>query len=301
MSATLQDQKLTDLKFAVGVIKEKTELDATGYWTDADKIRFRFGRPELMGGWQNNIDSSQASKIFGVPRFLDTLRNRLGQNAVFIATNIGVFSSDLSTFYNITPRVSTVASSNILSTTAGSTNVVVSVSAHGMTDGTIVEVVSAGTTIGGNILINSPASTTATFTVSVINANSFAINTGTTAAATSAGTGGSITISFCYNAGTTSTQLQGGWGTGAWGGNFGWNESLANYPAPLRLWSADLWGTDMMAVPSKGPLMYWNTSAGITQPMTIVTAAPSVNQIVRVASEARHVLLYGTPRCQRLL
>ena len=60
MSATLQDQKLTDLKFAVGVIKEKTELDATGYWTDADKIRFRFGRPELMGGWQNNIDSSQA-------------------------------------------------------------------------------------------------------------------------------------------------------------------------------------------------------------------------------------------------
>jgi hypothetical protein len=294
MSATLQDQKLTELQFAVGVFKEKTKLDATGFWTEADKIRFRFGRPELMGGWQNNIDPSQASKIFGVPRYLDTLRNRLGQNAAFIATNIGLFSSDLSTFYNITPVVSTVASSDILSTTAGSTDIVVSVSGHGLTDGTIVEIVSAGTTIGGNILINSPASTTATFTVSVIDTNSFAISTGTTAAATSAATGGSITIGLCYNAGTTSTQLQGGWGTGVWGGNFGWNESLANFPAPLRLWSADLWGTDMMAVPSKGPLMYWNTSAGITNRVTIVTTAPSVNQVVRVASEARHVLLYGT-------
>jgi len=236
----------------------------------------------------------RTAKSSSVPRLLDTLRNRLGQAAAFIATNAGAFSSELSTFYNITPLVTTVASSNILSTTAGSTNVVVSVSAHGLTNGTLVEVVSAGTTIGGNILINSPASTTATFQASVIDSNSFAINVGTTAAATSAATGGSVTLGFNYNAGTSSTQLQGGWGTGAWGGNFGWNESLANFPAPLRLWSADLWGSDIMAVPSKGPLMYWNTSAGITERMTIVTAAPSVNQIVRVASEARHVLLYGT-------
>jgi hypothetical protein len=268
MSASLQDQKLTELNFKVGVYKEKTQLDATSYWTDADTIRFRFGRPELMGGWQRVIDSSQDGKIFGVPRLLDTLRNRLGQAAAFIATNAGAFSSELSTFYNITPRVTTVASSNILSTTAGSTNVVVSVSAHGLTNGTLVEVVSAGTTIGGNILINSPTSTTATFQASVIDSNSFAINVGTTAAATSAGTGGSVTLGFNYNAGTSSTQLQGGWGTGAWGGNFGWNQSLASFPAPLRLWSADLWGSDIMAIPSKGPLMYWNTSAGITDRMT---------------------------------
>ena len=294
MSASLQDQKLTELNFKVGVYKEKTQLDATSYWTDADKIRFRFGRPELMGGWQRVTDPSQNDKIFGVPRLLDTVRNPLGETAAFIATNQGAFSSELSTFYNITPIVTTLATSNILSTTAGSTNVIVSVSSHGLTTGTLVEVVSAGTTIGGNILINSPASTTATFPVSVIDTNSFAINVGTTAAATSAGTGGSITIGFCYNAGTTSTQVQGGWGTGTWGGNFGWSQSLANYPIPLRLWSSDLWGTDMMAVPSNGPLMYWSTSSGITERLTIVTAAPSVNQIVRVASEARHVLLYGT-------
>jgi hypothetical protein len=294
MSASLQDQKLTELQFKTGVFKEKTQLDATGYWTDADKIRFRFGRPELMGGWQRIIDPSQNNKIYGTPRLIETLRNRLGQNAAFIATNIGAFSSEFSTFYNLTPLVTTVASSNILSTAAGSTNVVVSVSAHGLTDGTLIEVVSAAATIGGNVVINPISSVTAMFPVSVIGPNSFAINTGTTAAATSAATGGSITIGFCYNAGTTSTEYTAGWGTGAWGGNFGWNESEGNFPLPLRMWSADLWGSDIMAVPSKGPLMYWNTSAGVTERMTIVTAAPSVNQIVRVASEARHVLLYGT-------
>jgi hypothetical protein len=294
MSASLQDQKLTDLAFQVGVIKEKTQLDASGFWTDADKIRFRFGRPELMGGWQSVIDSSQDDKIFGTPRLLETLRNRLGQTAVFITTHVGAFSSELSSFFNITPIVSTVAASNILSTTANSTKVIVSVSGHGATNETLVEIVSAAVTIGGNIIINPISSVTATYQVSVIDSNSFEIDVGISAAATSAGAGGSVTIGLNYNAGNESTILQGGWGSGAWGGNFGWNESLANFSLPLRLWSADLWGSDLLAVPSRGPLMYWNTSAGVTERMTIVTAAPSVNQIVRVASEARHVLLYGT-------
>ena len=294
MSATLQDQRLTELNFKVGVIKENTELDATGHWVDADKIRFRFGRPELMGGWQSIIDPSQANKISGVPRLLDTLRNRLSQQAAFIATNQGAFSSELSTFYNITPVVSTLATSNILSTTAGSNKVTVSVSAHGLTDGTLVEVVSAAATIGGNVVINPVSSVSAMFPVSVVDANSFTIQVSSTAAATSAATGGAITIGFCYAAGPQNTTQQSGWGTGVWGGNFGWNQAAGAVSLPLRLWSADLWGTDLLAVPSKGPLMYWNTSAGITERMTIVTTAPSVNQIVRVASEARHVLLYGT-------
>ena len=294
MSVTFQDQKLTELQFQVGVVKEKTKLDASGYWTDADKIRFRFGRPELMGGWQRVVDVSQDDKIFGVPRELISLRNRLGQTAAVIATHSGLFSSELSTFYNITPVVSTLASSNLLSTTAGSTKVVVSVTAHGLTDDTLVEIVSVGTTIGGNILICPAASTTATYAVNVIDANSFEIDAGVTAAATSAAAGGAITLGFSYPAGNISTILQSGWGTGLWGGNFGWGTPAGSVPDPLRQWSLDLWGTDVMAVPSDGPLMYWNTSAGISDRVTIVTAAPSVNQIVRVASEARHVLLYGT-------
>ena len=98
MSATMQDQQLKQLDFRVGVVKEKTQLDATSFWTDADKIRFRFGRPELMGGWRRAVDVSQDPKIFGVPRLLTSVRNRLGQPAAFIATHNGLFASELSTF-----------------------------------------------------------------------------------------------------------------------------------------------------------------------------------------------------------
>ena len=294
MSATLQDQQLTELKFQVGVVKEKTKLDAGGYWTDADKIRFRFGRPELMGGWQRVIDPSQNPKIFGVPRYLTSVRNKLSQAAAFIATNIGLFSSELSTFYEITPITASVSASNILSTTAGSTKVIVSVSSHGLTNETLVGIVSAATTIGGNIRINPVTATEVLFQVSVIGNNSFEIDVGVTAAATSVAAGGSATVRSRYNAGNQSTIPRSGWGTGPWSGNFGWSTAFGTVSDPLRLWSADLWGTNILAVPSGGPLMYWDTNAGISDRVVIVTAAPSVNQIVRVASEARHVLLYGT-------
>lgn len=294
MSATFQDQRLQTLNFNVGVIKEKTQLDAGGFWTDADKIRFRYGRPELMGGWQRVTDPSEDSKIYGVPRDLITVRSRQGIAAAVIATNVGLFSTELSTFYNLTPIVSTVAASNILSTTAGSTRVIVSASAHGLTDQTLVEVVSAAATIGGNIILNPVSSVTATFPVSVIGTNSFSIDTGVTAAATSVATGGSVTLGLSYNAGNISAIFQSGWSIGVWSGAFGWSTPAGFSPLPLREWSLDLWGTDVMAVPSQGPLMYWSTSAGITSRATIVTAAPSVNLIVRLASEARHVLLYGT-------
>jgi hypothetical protein len=294
MSATLQDQKLTEINFKAGVVKEQTPLNASGYWSDADKIRFRFNRPELMGGWQRVVDPTQECLIYGVPRSIITVRNKLGERAALIATNIGLFSSELSTFYEITPLVTTTTDTDILSTTAGSTKVIVSIDNHGLTNQTLVGVVSANTTIGDNILVCPTNTDEVLFTVSVISPDAFEIDVGVTAAATSLSTGGEITVNSRYDAGTASTELLSGWGTGPWGGNFGWNTSFGTAPAPLRNWSLDLWGTNIFAVPSGGPLMYWDTTNNITDRVTIVTVAPSINQIVRVASEARHVVLYGT-------
>jgi hypothetical protein len=186
------------------------------------------------------------------------------------------------------------AGSGAGATTTGSTKVLVSVSAHGLTDQTLVGIVSAATTIGGNILVCPTSTAEVLYEVSVVDINSFTIDVGVVAAATSAATGGDITVRPRYNAGSISTLQLSGWGTGTWGGNFEWGTPLGTASTPLRLWSADIWGTDMMAVPSGGPLMYWDTANGITDRVTIVTTAPSINQIVRVASEARHVLLYGT-------
>lgn len=297
MSGTLQDQKLTTIDFKPGVVKEQSRSAADPYWIDADKVRFRFSKPELMGGWQNVTLPAKTSSLWGTPRLLETVRALDGTKAAVVFTNLGVWSTDLSDYNDITPIVTTVPGLvNRFSTSAGSPLVVASVSAHSLVVGTRVAFTSANTTIGGNILINADASTLTYYQVtSILGTDSFEFDAYTTAAATSAGTGGTFTVYQTYNAGTTSNVAVGGWGTGAWSGPFGWSTSPNGLAIlPLRLWSSDLWGTEVVAVPNGGPLMLWQPQNGLTTRMVFVTAAPSVNQIVRVASEARHIVLYGT-------
>ena len=291
----MQDQILSVVDIKSGIVKEQTPKAAEGYWTDADKVRFRFNKPELIGGWQNVTTPTKTATIIGYPRAIETARTLAGTKAAVVATHQGVYSSDLSQYYDITPIVTTIAVNNVFSTLAGSSYVTVSVTAHGLVDNTLISLVSAATSIGGNIKLNADTSTPRVFPVVVVNTNSYKIDTSTTAAATSAATGGNATIKQYVNAGLASSEFIGGYGTGYYSGNVGFGTSPSGtYRVPLRLWSLDLWGTNMMAVPSRGPLYLWDTAAGITTRLAIITAAPSVNQIVRVASEARHVVLYGT-------
>ena len=49
---------LTKIQFAPGVNKEGTEYTADAGWFDSDKVRFRKGRPEKIGGWAKYSSSS---------------------------------------------------------------------------------------------------------------------------------------------------------------------------------------------------------------------------------------------------
>jgi len=290
----VQDQILTPLLFKVGVVKELTPSAAVASWTDADKVRFRFGKPEVIGGWLNVTTSAETVDLLGQPRALKTVRTNDGVLATIIGTHVGVFGSDLSSYYDITPLVTTVNSTNILSTTLNSKRIVVSVSSHALNNESIVGIVSAGVTVGGNVLICSPTATPAYFQVSVINTHSFAIEVSTSAAATSATTGGNISVNLYLAAGRASNEQVGGWGTGGWGGAFGWGTSPSGiYTLPLRQWSFDHWGTEVLGVPSGGGLYLWSPQIGLSNRMTLVTAAPSISQLVHV-TDARHVVLYGT-------
>lgn len=290
----MQDQALTPIPFKVGIVRELTPSAAQGYWTDADKVRFRFGKPELLGGWLNVTTSAETVDLWGQPRAIETVRTADGIQAAIIGTHVGVFGSDLSSYYDITPLVTTINSDNILSTTINTTRIVVSVSSHGLANESIVGIVSAGVSVGGNILICSPTATPTYFQVSVIDTHSFAIEVSTTAAATSASTGGNISVNIYLAAGLASNDYVGGWGTGAWGGSFGWGTSPSGlYTLPLRQWSFDLWGTEVLGVPSGGALYLWQPQLALNTRMTLISAAPSISQIVQV-TDARHVVLYGT-------
>jgi hypothetical protein len=288
----MQDQKLTTINFQAGIVTEQSPKVAESFWVSSDKIRFRLGKPELLGGWQQTTTPEFLAEVYGVPRALETVRTLEGQRAALIGTNIGVYSTDLESYTNVTPVVTAVNATNIFSTSIGSTEIVVSISAHGLTLNSLVAFTSTTTTIGGNIIV---APTTAVYQVSNVLTNSFSIIVDTTAAATSASTGGNVTALLYYPAGLQNSDAFSGWGTGVWSGNFGWSTSPpvgASFAA--RQWSFDHWGTNIMAVPTSGPLFYWDANNSPATPLVIVTAAPSINQIVRVESEARHVILYGT-------
>lgn len=292
----MQDQRLTLITMQSGVYKELTPKAAEGYWVDADKIRFRFGKAELMGGWQGVLVSAESSQILGQPRALETVRSLDGVRAAVIGTHVGLFSSDLSSINNITPVVTVQTSTSIFNTVAGSRVVTVSVSAHGLTDESIVGFTNVTATIGGNIVINTTVSVTVEYQVSVIDANSFTITVPTTAAATSVKTGVTAVAYLQYPAGRVSDTVAAGWGGGVWDdASFGWSEPTGTGTVLLmRHWSMDTWGTELMAVPDAGPLFLWSPQNGITARFALISAAPSVNNIVRVATEARHVILYGT-------
>lgn len=290
----MQDQNLTAINFSSGIVKEQTLKAAEGYWTDADKVRFRMGKPEQLGGWQNVTTSANTVELVGVPRTIETVKFLDGTLAAVVGTHLGLFSSNLSQYNDITPIVTTVPVSNAFSTSVGSTDIVVSVSAHGLTDTSRILITGATATIGGNIRINTSSGPTY-YSVSVRSNNALVISTGVTAAATSSQTGSSATLALLYPAGTSSNVVVGGFGTGVYSGAFGWSSSPdGNIVRKLRLWSLDLYGSNVLAVPTSGPLYLWSTTSGLNSRVALVTAAPSVNQIVKVSPEARHVVLYGT-------
>lgn len=291
----MQDQKLTKINLQPGIFKELSPKAAEGYWTDADKIRFRFGKPELMGGWQRTATPENSATVLGQPRLLEVVRDRGTSRAAVIGTHVGVFSSDLANYYNITAVVTVIASTSVLNTTAGSRSVIVSVSSHNLTNESIVGIVSAATTIGGTIKLNESAAVTAEYQISVVSGNAFEIIADVTAAATSTKAGESTTVILQYPAGRANISVGGGWGTNVWSGNYGWGESTGgSVLLNIRQWSADDWGSDLLMVPSGGPVFIWSLESGLASRMALITAAPSINEIVRVATESRHAIVYGT-------
>lgn len=290
----MQDQLLTEFQNRAGVIREPIGTPGEAFWFDADKIRFRFNKPELMGGWV--ATGGPATSVWGQPRILETVRALTGERSAIIGTNVGLFASDLSQYKNVTPVISVAPTSAIFSTSAGSTSVLISVNSHGLTDDTIVGFVSVTGTIGGNIVLNANATTTALYQIRVIDDNSFEIAVPVTAAETSTDVGVSAQMIIHYPAGQQSRTVLGGWGGGVWdSAAFGWDSPTGDsIVRGAALWSMDAWGTELMAVPSQGPLFLYSPQNGIFSNFALVTAAPSVNEIVRVAIEARHVVLYGT-------
>jgi hypothetical protein len=277
-----------------GINRELTKYAGEGGWYDADKVRFRFGQPEKIGGWQNINGLGDSVEVPGVSRSLFTWVALDGTVYLAVGTNSHLMVWDGGKYFDVTPVGASVSASNIISTSAGSTLITVSVSSHGYTTGDYFYFTSVATTVGGNIYpVSAPLGG---YPITFLTSNAFTIDTGVTAAATSASGGGVATGFFLVSAGFISNAASFGWGAGVWGGGSGWSTpASAALIRPLRYWSLDNWGEDLVASPRNGAIYYWDKSAGTGTRAYEVTAAPTSNIQILVSPEDRHLISLGCP------
>ena len=285
---------LQKLQFRPGLVRDTTDYTNEGGWRDGDKIRFRLGLPETIGGWTRLTSTT----MLGTCRDLHTWTSLTGTRYVAAGTAQKLYVVDGSDPNDITPiRLVTSAGDVTFAATNGSATITVADTAHGCVLDDFVTF-SGAVSLGGAItatVLNQEYQVT-----SLVNDNSYTITATATANASDTGNGGTNTVgTYQINVGLNDAAVGSGWGAGTYSrGTWG---SAANVTIPstsLRLWSMDNFGEDLLANVRGGAIYYWNTSAGIgTRAVNITSvsgsAQPQVANIVLVSERDRHVLAFG--------
>ena len=271
---------LSKILFKPGVNRENTRYTTEGGWYDGDKVRFRQGTPEKIGGWQR----ISASTFLGVCRSLWNWVTLGGLNLVGVGTNLKFYIEKGGAYNDITPiRRTASLVFNPFTATLGSSVITVADTAHGCVTGDFVTY-SGATGLGGNI---TAAVLNQEYSVTIINNNSYTINVGVNANATDVSGspgGGTVTAAYQINVGPATSIPLTGWGAGTWGsgvwGTGGTSSSV------IRLWNQVNYGEDLVFGPRGGGIYYWNATSGVSSrgvllrdlggTATITIASPAV-------------------------
>ena len=308
---------LQKLQLRPGINRESTTLANEGTWFEMDKVRFRSGYPEKLGGWTRDTGTTPsalqppAGSFWGVARSLWNWITLSGANLMGVGTNLKYYIQQSSggSFYDITPLrdVNTVAS-NAFTTVNGSPTVVINDAGHGAQEGDFVTISGVAGAINGI----PAAALNREFRITFIDTATYSITA--SSPATSSGTTGSATFSYQISVGAEVFTVGFGWGAGGWGGNTagtltGWGEASSagsGVGLQLRLWSQDNYGEDLLINPRGGGLFLWkvNPNPNIYDRAVLLSPAssgvyqtdadcPTVLNSVAVSDASRFTIAFG--------
>ena len=294
---------LQKLQFKPGINRETTSYTNEGGWFDCEKIRFRSGVPEKIGGWTK----ASASTFLGTCRALHSWVGLNGTLRTGLGTHLKYYIKEGQTYHDVTPlRTTTSAGDVTFSATNGSSTITATDSSHGAVEGDFVTF-SGAATLGGLItanvlnqeyqIVSVPTANTFTFTAKDTSGSTVTANS------SDSGNGGSSVVgAYQINVGLDSTVLGTGWGAGTWSRGT-WNSatSLTDISSILRLWTHDNFGEDLIINVRDGNIFYWDTSAYSSSynraiPLSTVSnavSAPTVAKQVLVSDRDRHVIAFG--------
>lgn len=304
---------LTKLQFRPGINREITDYSNEGGWYDGDKIRFRSGFPEKIGGWER----------IGVRTFLGTCRSMhfwrtLGLNTYLgMGTNLKYYIQYGEAFYDITPvRYTTAAGDVTFSASNGSSIITVTNIDHGAVINDFVTF-SGAASLGGTItadVLNQEyqvASVTSgdvytivareVATVSDITIDGAYVPTPVVANGSDVGDGGaSVVGAYQVNTGLDTSVYGTGWGAGSWSrGGWGSAADINLLSDTLRIWTHDNFGEDLIYSVMGGGIYYWDSSGTLeTRGVALSDLAganlvPTVATQIMVSDADRHVIAFG--------
>ena len=290
---------LSKLNFKPGINKEETDYANEGGWVDGDKIRFRKGRVEKIGGWEK----LSTGTIVGSPRGLHAWISLGGSKYLGLGTTNKYYIEEGNAYNDITPIRKTTTNAATFAATNGSSTLTVTDTGHGAVNGDFVTFSSA-VSLGGNVtatVLNQEYQI-----VTVLNANSYTMeakNTSgvtVTANASDSGNGGSATDAvYLINSGLDFYVESTGWGVGPW--NTGaWGSSTAiSATNQLRLWTHDNYGEDLIINPRGGGIYRWVENNGLeTRAVELATTSganlvPTLGLQTITSETDRHLIVLG--------
>jgi len=305
---------LTRLQLSPGINREVTSYTNKGGWYDGDKVRFRFGFPEKIGGWTQQSGYS----FLGACRALKPWVTLAQDQYIGVGTSVKYYINRGGEYLDITPiRETTGAGAVTFAATNGSSVITVTDSAHGAVEGDFVTF-SGAASLGGNITadvlnqeyridtIVNPNSyqitaRTAGTSISSITVNGQLSPTPVVANSSDAGSGGSSTVgTYQINVGLDTVVSGNGWGTGTWGrGTWGSGSTSSVLTGTLRIWQHDNYGEDLLMNVRDGGLYYWDASGGLNaravslSSLSGANTTPTVAKQILVSDRDRHVIAFG--------
>jgi len=290
---------LQKLQFKPGVNRDQTNYTNEGGFYECDKIRFRSGYPQKLGGWLRFGDIT----LKGICRQMFNWITSFSDNLLALGTSKKVYLEGGGFLTDITPlraTFNTPVTDNCFDTTIGLNLVNVNIVGHGATAGSFVTFSGVVGPIGGI----PQAEFNAEFEItSITDADNFKITTTTAATSTATGGGTAIVAAFQINIGNDISAIGYGWGAGGWS-RLGWGSGALTPVVDIqRDWFFGNFDNDLAMNIRNGAIYYWtynssfNTRATLLSATTINGVAPSdvpdeATQIL-VSQNDKHLLAFG--------
>ena len=288
---------LQKLQFKPGLNRDQTNYTNEGGFFECNKVRFRSGYPQKIGGWLRYGTFT----IAGICRQMFNWITTASDNYLALGTSKKLYIEAGQILNDITPirqTFTTTATDNCFTTVNLSKTVTVAITSHGALDGDYVTF-SGATAVGGITALNLNTE----FIITLIDSNSFTITTATAATSSTSGGGSAITAAFQISVGNDNAAYGNGWGAGTWGRG-AWDSGS---PTPVVLsqrdWFLQNFDNDLVANIRNGVIYYWQYSGGPSTratPLATTTIGgiapadvPTQAMQVLVSQNDKHLICFG--------